>query len=410
MAEYGLLRLGVSRVAFRAGDGRVVAAMLQAERAWSRVLAARTGRSSTAVEEAIGSIDVRSAVKEIADEAEQSAQPVIATLKRIRAAVAQADHDLVHRGLTSQDVLDTALMLTSAKALDQALGDLARCVRAAARLADRHRGSAMVGRTLTQHAVPTTFGALAAGWTTQLLDAREALRSVRSGLPVQYGGAAGTSAAVTELGLGPAHDLAAEWASELGLVVPVATWQVTRTPVLRIGSACAEVVAGCGHVAGDVLVRTRPEIGEVFEPAAEGRGGSSAMPNKRNPVLSVAIRRFAITAPAQLGTLYTAAGLSFDQRSAGEWQAEWQPWRALLEAAATAAGLTAELLEGLVVDPARMRATLDTAMPEVLAERASIRGESVADQRDPLNYLGEVDALIDRVVLRVDRYTQKKDR
>ena len=213
----------------------------------------------------------------------------------------------------------------------------------------------MVARTLTQHAAPTTFGAKAAGWLNGVVDAYERLSALAT--PVQIGGAVGTWSATTELAtlLTGAADPAAvvdgvvrSTATTLGLDTRL-PWHTTRTPV----TAAADALVGCtdcwGRIASDVVTLVRPEIAELSEPATEERGGSSSMPHKRNPVLSILIRRAAMSAPQLAATLHTAAALANDERPDGSWHAEWDTLRTLARRTVVAGSQCGELLAGLQV-------------------------------------------------------------
>ncbi|MCK6209183.1 adenylosuccinate lyase [Georgenia sp. EYE_87] len=293
--------------------------------------------------------------------------PVPPLVNALLAVVPEPVRPWVHHGATSQDVLDTALMLLAARACDTALGNLDAACAAAADLADRHRETLQVGRTLGQHAVPTTFGVTAAGWALGLHAARRSLARVRDEtLAVQLGGAAGTLGVYGAAG--PA--VVAGLAEELGLAAPAAPWHTERSRVRDLAAALGSVVAAAGKVATDVAALSATEVGEVAEGGGEGHGGSSAMPHKRNPVTSVLVRAAALRAPGLVGTLY-AASLQEHQRAAGGWHAEWQPLLDLLSLAGGAASRTAEILAGLHVDAARMSATLDAARPAVMAEQLS---------------------------------------
>jgi 3-carboxy-cis,cis-muconate cycloisomerase len=230
----------------------------------------------------------------------------------------------------------------------------------------------MVARTLTQHAVPTTFGARAAGWLTVVLDAHDDLAALV--LPVQVGGAAGTMAAAVELAghlpdpVRAATDLTLELATRLGLAAST-PWHGARASITRLGDAAVRCTDGWGRIAGDVLVQCRPEIGEL----AEGRGGtSSTMPHKANPVLSSLVRRAALAAPPLAATLHLAAAESVEDRAPGAWHAEWDTLRTLLRRTVVAARQTTELLQGLEVRPERMRATLEAATDAVRSEQRSM--------------------------------------
>lgn len=291
--------------------------------------------------------------------------PVPALVKALLSVVPEHVRPWVHHGATSQDVLDTALMLLAARACDTTLTDLDAACAAAADLADRHRETLQVGRTLGQQAVPTTFGVTAAGWALGLDGARRALTRVRrESLAVQLGGAAGTLGVYGAAG--PA--IVAGLADELGLAAPAAPWHTERSRVRDLAAALGSVVAAAGKVATDVVALSATEVGEVAEGGGEGHGGSSAMPHKRNPVTSVLVRAAALRAPGLVGTLY-AASLQEHQRSVGGWHAEWQPLLELLSLGGGAAARTAEILTGLRVDAARMAATLEAARPAVMAEQ-----------------------------------------
>ncbi|WP_454854007.1 lyase family protein [Promicromonospora soli] len=287
---------------------------------------------------------------------------MIPLLARLRAAVPE-HAATIHAGLTSQDVLDTALVLVLRDAASAAVRDLDRACAAAARLARTHRDAPALGRTLAQAAVPTTLGARFAGWLGGLHAARQHLDDVAGGLPLAYGGAAGELSGVAGL-INDPFLLVDAWGAELVLPVPPGPWHTTRTPMTRAAAALAETCAAFGHVAGDVLQGVRPEVGELREPAAPGRGTSSAMPHKRNPVLSVLLRRSAIAAPHLAATVQSAAGLAVDERSDGAWHAEWAALQQLARHAVVTARLGAELLEGLEVDDVAAARNLRTALPD----------------------------------------------
>jgi 3-carboxy-cis,cis-muconate cycloisomerase len=250
----------------------------------------------------------------------------------------------------------------------------------------------MAGRTLTQHAVPITFGLKAAGWLQGVLDARDALAAAAA-LPVQIGGAAGSLAAPTALAGTPerARDLVATAAAELGLPVRE-PWHTTRTPFTRLADAFVTCTDAWGKIANDVLVGARPEIAELAEAPAEGRGGSSAMPNKQNPVLAVLIRRAALAGPPLAATVHAAAADAVDERPDGSWHVEWATLRTLARRTIVAGSHTAELLAGLRTDPERMAATLAAARPGIDAERRSMGDDGP--------YLGATDQIIDAALAR----------
>ncbi|WP_438489215.1 lyase family protein [Streptomyces sp. S186] len=324
-----------------------------------------------------------------------AANPVVALVEDLTSAVAAADPaaaDYVHRGSTSQDIMDTAAMLVAHRTTGLILADLDRVAAALARLAEQHRDTPMPGRTLALHAVPVTFGLKAAGWLQAVLDAAAELRTLRTALPAQLGGAAGTLAGYLEYARLTAHSsgtsstddapsddapsgvpgyaekLIAAFAAEVGLAEPVLPWHTARAPLARLGAALATVTGALGKFAVDVQTLSRTEIAEVAEPAAAGRGVSSAMPHKRNPALATLIRSAALQLPS-LSLVLAQSMLAEDERPAGAWHAEWQPLRDCLRLAGGAAHTAAELAEGLTADPRRMRHNLTLTGSLLLTER-----------------------------------------
>ena len=270
----------------------------------------------------------------------------------------------VHRGATSQDIIDTAAMLIARRTLDTILADLAVAASGCAAHAQTHAGTVMSGRTLLQQAVPVTFGLVAAGWLTALDEARLGLHRVRTTrLAIQFGGAAGTLAALGEVG--PA--VAGLLGEELGLPVPVLPWHTDRLRIIELAAALAGACAALGKIARDITLLAQTEVAEVREAVAPGRGGSSVMPHKQNPVASVLMLGCAKQAPGLLATL-TAAAEQEHQRAAGAWHSEWQPLTQLLTLTASAASWAADLLPALQIDPAKMRANLEATHGLPLAE------------------------------------------
>ncbi|MEU6374358.1 3-carboxy-cis,cis-muconate cycloisomerase [Streptomyces sp. NPDC046909] len=379
-ADLGLLspvRVGTP-VAAAVGDLAWLQAMLDAEAGLARAQArlgtvpAEAARviSEAARAEVIDAVAVARAARE-------TANPVVGLVAAFTDVVARRDAgaaEYVHRGSTSQDVLDTGTMLVCRTALGLISDDLGRVARALGRLAVAHQDTAMTGRTLALHAVPTTFGLKAAGWRQGVLDARGRVeRILGEGLPVSLGGAAGTLAGYLEYaGAGRAEDydvrLAAAYADELGLHTPALPWHSLRAPVAEIAAALALTTGALGKIAVDVQSLARTEVAEVSEPPVAGRGASSAMPHKRNPVLSTLIRSAALQVPA-LASVVQQCMLAEDERSAGAWHAEWQPLREALRLTGGAAGCAAELVEGLVVRPERMRRNLELTGSQVVSER-----------------------------------------
>jgi 3-carboxy-cis,cis-muconate cycloisomerase len=389
-------------------DPALVEAMVRVETAWLAALVSEHVAPADADADLTGLVGPEDADL-LAELSESGGNPVIATVDALRSRLGAtgAAAAWVHRGLTSQDVLDTALVLCLRDALDRVRVELDHQVEALVRLATTHRSSVMAGRTLTQHAVPTTFGLKAASWLDGVLDAAVGVERAATDLPIQAGGAVGTLAASTELAalagltdpVAVAVSLCSRTATTLGLA-PHRPWHTNRAPL----TSRADALAGCtdtwGHIANDVLTLSRPEIAEVAESSAPGRGGSSTMPDKRNPVLSVLIRRCALSAPSLAAQLHLAAAQSVDERSDGAWHLEWATLRTLARRTVVAASQASDLLRGLEVHPDRMRAHADAATAGLLAERDSLlaRFGGSARAAGPEGYLGATDILIDAVL------------
>ncbi|MGW2327718.1 3-carboxy-cis,cis-muconate cycloisomerase [Streptomyces sp. NPDC001700] len=361
-------------------------AMLDAEAALARAQA-RLGSMPRSAADTItrAARAERLDLRAIALGARETANPVVGLVRAFTEVVAAEDPaaaEYVHRGSTSQDVFDTGAMLVARDVLRLIRTDLDTAAHALARLAAEHRDTAMAGRTLTLHAVPTTFGLKAAGWRELLLEAGHRIGTVAdTGLPVSLGGAAGTLAGYLEYagldgtpGPGPVEpggyldDLVAAFATETGLARPVLPWHTLRTPIADLASALAFTAGALGKIAVDVQSLARTEVGEVEEPAAPGRGSSSAMPHKRNPVLATLLRSAALQVPP-MATGLTQCLLSEDERSAGGWHAEWQLLRECLRLTGGAAHTAVELTEGLRIRPARMADNLELTGSRIVSER-----------------------------------------
>ncbi|MFJ8357694.1 3-carboxy-cis,cis-muconate cycloisomerase [Streptomyces sp. NPDC093984] len=425
-----------SPAASTTSDTAYLRALLDAEAALTRAQAGLglvPEEAATAVAAAArsGRFDVR----DIALRARDGGNPVIPLVADLTKAAGEEYGPYVHRGATSQDILDTATMLVAARTLDLVLADLERTQEALARLAARHRDTVLPGRTLTQHAVPTTFGLKAAGWRSLVLDARDRLRAVRDGLPAQLGGAAGTLAAFTAYGAEDPTALVAAYARELGLRAPELPWHTLRTPIADLSGALAFTAGALGKTATDVLTLSRTEIAEVAEGAG---GGSSAMPHKANPVRATLIAAAARRAPQLAATLHGSLAAE-DERPAGAWHAEWEPLRDLLRLVGGAAHDAAHLAEGLRVDTDAMREHLGLthglivsellaarlapvlgrarakellteaarrartggrALAELLAEFTELQDVDLDALTDPAQYTGSAGALTDRALER----------
>jgi 3-carboxy-cis,cis-muconate cycloisomerase len=300
----------------------------------------------------------------IAAEGRGSGNPAEPLVRALRAAVGGEAAGHVHHGATSQDVVDTAAMLVATRAIATVLADVASVTAVCAELADAHRETTMVARTLLQHAVPTTFGLKAATWLAGVLEAQQLVLAAADRLAVQLGGAAGTLAALGDRG----PDVVAAVAGDLGLAEPALPWHTSRVRVAALGSALATVAGSLGKIALDVVLMAQTEVGEVAEPAGERRGGSSTMPHKQNPVGSILTLACARRAQAAAGLL-TGTLVGEHERAAGAWQSEWDGISSVLAAAGGAAASMAEVLAGLRVDRSRMAANLALTRGLILSER-----------------------------------------
>jgi 3-carboxy-cis,cis-muconate cycloisomerase len=303
----------------------------------------------------------------LADAATRSGNLAIPLVKALTALVAKADADAaryVHWGATSQDVIDSATMLTLRAAIDALFADCDRAIAGFAKLAETHRNTAVVARTWLQHALPMPFGLKLAEYASALHRSRQRLARLRAdGLALQFGGAAGTLAALGDKGLAVAEKLA----KELDLPLPDAPWHTHRDRIADFASVLAILSGTCGKIARDVSLMMQTDVGEAFEPSGEGRGGSSTMPHKRNPVASASALGAATMAPNLAATIF-AAQVQDHERSAGPWHAEWPTLPTLLLVTSGALAAIVDIAEGLEVDVAKMRSNLDTAHGLIMAE------------------------------------------
>jgi 3-carboxy-cis,cis-muconate cycloisomerase len=389
------------------GDEAWLQAMLDTEAALARALErARLAPAGSGTAVTRAAVAANFDVTELGQLAALTGNPVPGLARMLTRVVAEADGkaaSAVHRGATSQDIMDTAAMLLARQAIAVTLTDLESAAAAASALADAHRETIMIGRTLLQQAVPVTFGLTAAGWLSGLDSAVRGLITARDErLAVQFGGAAGTLASLGERG----PRVAAMLAEELSLENPPLPWHTERLRIIDVAAAMARVTAATGKIARDVTLLAQTEVGEVSEGLADNskkkeeeassggsgrgdgsgvtpgrgtasspgaaprRGGSSAMPHKNNPVASIAILGCARQVPGLLATLVASAEQEH-QRAAGAWHAEWQPFTEILNLASSAAVWTRELLGGLRVDTGRMAANLAAAGGLPLAERVT---------------------------------------
>ncbi len=394
-------------VAALTGDRAVLAAILTVESGWAAVLEGEGLAPAGAAAVVASAAEAgRYDPADIARRAQGGGNPVIPLLADLRQQVAALDTSgagaakAVHTSLTSQDVLDTALMLVARNAVEPLLADLKGTTAALAALAEQHTDTLCVGRSLTQHSLPFTFGLRAAQWFHGVAAAGRELENLQ--FPVQFGGAAGTLAAGSVLTSGsPAtpFSLADALASHLNLTAAAAPWHTNRLAVTSLGHVLATVLDACGKIAADVLFLSRPEVGEVAEPRAAGRGVSSAMPQKQNPVLSVLVRSAALQAPQLVAQLHLAAANFNDERPDGAWHTEWPALRQLLSLALGAAGHVRELAEGLQVFPDAMRRNLDLAGPLLLAEGVGAVLAPLLEDKDGRNGKQQLQAVVDQVLL-----------
>jgi 3-carboxy-cis,cis-muconate cycloisomerase len=293
-------------------------------------------------------------------------------LPLVRALVDQLSDESgawVHWGATSQDAMDTALMLVAKRSCQLLQVDLEGAAQAAAQLAERHRATLQVGRTLLQHAVPSTFGLKAAEWLAAIGEAREVLARVEAtGLAVQLGGAAGTLAALA----GSGTKVVALLAKQLQLAEPVLPWHTDRVRTVQLANSLCLVAGVSAKIAQDVVLLSQTEVGELREPESPGGGGSSTMPQKRNAAISVAIIAAYRRSAGLAGVILGGMAQELD-RSTGDWQAEWTTVTELLRLTGGVASRLRHLLSGLQVDEARMAANVSLTRGGIMGERIALR-------------------------------------
>ena len=350
-------------------DAQIVACMLAFESALAEAEADEgviPATAAAAIVAACRSEDFE--VEAIVAEARSAGALAIPLVIHLKARVAAMDAEaarFVHHGGTSQDVIDTAMVLATQQALVLIEADLDRLVDALLALARTHRATPMLARTLMQPAQVASFGLEVAGWVAPLVRTRERLRqAARAALQLQLGGAVGTLALLGDKG----RLVARRVGDRLGLAVPAGAWHAQRDDWVSLGCTVA-VLCGClGKIGRDLALLAQVEVGEVAEPRAAGRGTSSAMPHKRNPVAAMVAISAATRAP-QLAATLLASMPQEHQRGLGNWQAELASWPALFMAAHGAVHALAEACAcGLDVDAARMRANIDAHHRALAAE------------------------------------------
>jgi 3-carboxy-cis,cis-muconate cycloisomerase len=367
MTEQGLLSglFAQGPVAAQTSEVALLQAMLDVEVALMRALAKAgivSDRAATEVAQAAdaSTFDVGAIGRGTADKG----TPVPAMLSALRSRLSSDAAAHLHQGATSQDIVDTALMLVAHRALAPLLEELGAAADACAQLAERHRSTLAPGRTLLQQALPLTFGIKAATWLSGLDGSLAELSEVRERvLAVQLFGAVGTLAALGDRGL----EVMSAVAEELGLAEPTVGWHTVRLRPVRLSAALGSALGVMGKIARDVVLLAQTEVAEAAEGGGDGRGGSSTMPHKRNPVGAVAVIACAQRAPGLVATIM-ASMVQEHERAAGAWQAEWEPLLELLRLAGSAATSVREVLPGLDVDADRMRANLDATGELVMSE------------------------------------------
>ena len=375
----------------------------------------------------------------------------IPLVRQLTAAVLRDDAEAgkyVHWGATSQDAIDTGLVLQLRDALDLIDADVAALADALAGLARAHRGTTMIGRTWMQHALPTSLGLKAAGCLDAVLRHQQRLQEIRHrALVLQFGGAAGTLASLGRQGLA----VSATLAQELGLALPDLPWHTHRDRVAEVATVLGLLTGTLGKMARDISLLMQTDVGEVAEPSAPGRGGSSTMPHKRNPVGCAAALTAAMRVPALVSTMLSGM-VQEHERALGGWQAEWDSLPDIVLLASGALRQMRDVAAGLEVDAARMRANLDLThgliMGEAvmlalggaigrmaahkLVEQASkqavtsgrhqrevlgsdadvgrhLAPEALDSLFDPANYRGEAGAFVDRVLASYERSRHQHD-
>jgi 3-carboxy-cis,cis-muconate cycloisomerase len=292
--------------------------------------------------------------------------PLVKSLKETVSLFNKEAAGYVHLGSTSQDVIDTALVLVTRNALKLIEADVHRAVAALLGLAGRHAADPVLARTLMQPASVTSFGLKCVGWAAPLVRSLDRLQGIRANaLSVQLGGAVGTLAQMKGKGL----QVIAYMAADLKLKAPLFTWHTQRDEWLALGCELGLLVGSLGKIAKDISLMGQYEVSELAEPTEPGRGGSSAMPHKRNPVACMVALAAAQRAPQRVAAMLATMPQEHE-RALGNWQAELAEWPGLLMSAHGSARAMAQALPGLQVDTGRMRANVDALRAVLPAEAA----------------------------------------
>jgi 3-carboxy-cis,cis-muconate cycloisomerase len=302
----------------------------------------------------------------LAREARDTNSPVVPLVRALTAELPKEAARWVHWGATSQDVMDSASMLIARRTLPRIDDELRGVALSCAGLARDHRATPMVGRTLLQQALPVTFGLKAARWLAGVAEARERLAAVEP--TAELGGAAGTLASLGDDGV----RVLQAFAGKLGLAEPVLPWHTSRAPVGELGAALALAAGALEKVALDVTLMAQTEVGELAESSDGGRGGSSTLPHKRNPVGAVRCGACARLARAAATTLLGGMAQEHERASSGAWHAEWPALTDALALTGGAAWSLGESLDGLEVRPDSMRRNLDLTGGLLMAESVAM--------------------------------------
>lgn len=353
-------------------DRNTIQRLLDVEAALARALALEDVIPKSAVAAIVGAckadlIDADTLAKSVSS----AGNLAIPLLKQLTAVVARTDAEAaryVHWGATSQDVIDSGRVLQLRDAIDLITTDLAELADTLASLAYQHRATIMMGRTWMQHAQPTTLGLKIAGWLDAIMRHQDRLQELRTRVCVlQFGGATGTLASLGHSGLTVATALA----KDLSLALPAVPWHTHRDRMGEIATTFGLLTGTFGKIARDIALHAQTEIAELAEPLAQGRGGSSTMPHKRNPVACAAVLACAIRVPALVSTMLTAM-VQEQERALGGWQAEWDTLPEIASLTSAALNQLREVMSGLAVDAARMRSNIEITQGLVMAEAVSL--------------------------------------
>jgi 3-carboxy-cis,cis-muconate cycloisomerase len=353
-------------------DRRRLQGMLDFEGALARALARASVAPAASVEPIVAQCSAdRFALDVLAREAALAGNLAIPLVRALTAAVAKSDPQaagFVHWGATSQDAIDTGLVLQLRDALDLLQRELAQFASALARVAETHQSTLLAGRTWLQQASPVTLGLKVAGWLDAIHRQQARIAHARQEVAtLQFGGAVGTLAALGEKG--PA--VAAALASELKLQLPSIPWHTHRDRFAEVATALGLLVGTLGKIARDISLLAQTEVGEVLEPAESGRGGSSTLPHKRNPVGSAVVLAAAIRVPALVSVMLTAMVQELE-RGLGGWHAEWETLPEIFLLAAGALAHMAHVVDGLEVYEEHMTHNLAATHGLILSEAIAI--------------------------------------